>query len=72
MERKYYNYIKLNFNFKYYRFEFFDVLPGQYTVKGSHDHWKFLTVNQKKENGNFHLILLGNITCTIIKRTMGN
>ncbi|UJR23805.1 hypothetical protein I4U23_026781 [Adineta vaga] len=24
-------------------FEFFDVLPGQYTVKGSHDHWKFLT-----------------------------
>ncbi|CAF0788984.1 unnamed protein product [Adineta steineri] len=24
-------------------FEFFDVLPGQYTVKGSHDHWKFIT-----------------------------
>ncbi|CAF1177713.1 unnamed protein product [Adineta ricciae] len=24
-------------------FEFFDVLPGQYTVKGDHDHWKFLT-----------------------------
>ncbi|CAF4347406.1 unnamed protein product, partial [Adineta steineri] len=27
----------------FYRFEFFDVLPGQYTVKGSHDHWKFIT-----------------------------
>ncbi|CAF3870395.1 unnamed protein product [Rotaria magnacalcarata] len=25
------------------RFEFFDVLPGQYTVIGSHDHWKFMT-----------------------------
>ncbi|CAF2213195.1 unnamed protein product [Rotaria magnacalcarata] len=24
-------------------FEFFDVLPGQYTVIGSHDHWKFMT-----------------------------
>ncbi|CAF0911999.1 unnamed protein product [Rotaria sordida] len=24
-------------------FEFFDVLPGQYTVIGSHDHWKFVT-----------------------------
>ncbi len=57
------------------RFEFFDVLPGQYTVKGSHDHWKFLTVNQKankKRDGKFEFIILGNITCAIVKRTLGN
>ncbi|CAF1033174.1 unnamed protein product [Didymodactylos carnosus] len=24
-------------------FEFFDVLPGDYTVKATHDHWKFIT-----------------------------
>lgn len=30
-----------------FRFEFFDVLPGQYTVKGSHDHWKFLTASSQ-------------------------
>lgn len=49
MERKDLISIELFINLEYNRFEFFDVLPGQYTVKGSHDYWKFLTVNSRKK-----------------------
>jgi len=56
-----------------FSFEFFDVLPGQYTVKGSHETWKFLTVNFPKKINEFSNELFpGHITCSTIKRTLGN